>query len=62
MVWMPAWTRSAAALAMLAAATGAMAQNYPNRPIRMVVPFPPGGAVDVIGRVVAPALPERFGQ
>ncbi len=62
MVWMPAWTRSAAALAMLAAATGAMAQNYPNRPIRMVVPFPPGGAVDVIGRVVAPALSERLGQ
>lgn len=62
MAWMPAWTRSAAALAMLAAATGAMAQNYPNRPIRMVVPFPPGGAVDVIGRVVAPALSERLGQ
>jgi tripartite-type tricarboxylate transporter receptor subunit TctC len=62
MAWMHASTRAAAALAMVAAATCAVAQNYPNRPIRMVVPFPPGGAVDVIGRVVAPALSERLGQ
>lgn len=62
MAWMRVLTRGAAALAMVAVVTGAGAQNYPNRPIRMVVPFPPGGAVDVIGRVVAPALSERLGQ
>jgi tripartite-type tricarboxylate transporter receptor subunit TctC len=62
MAWMHALTRGAAALAMGAVATIAAAQDYPNRPIRMVVPFPPGGAVDVIGRVVAPALSERLGQ
>lgn len=62
MAWMHGLTRGAAAFAMVAAVTGVAAQNYPNRPIRMVVPFPPGGAVDVIGRVVAPALSERLGQ
>jgi tripartite-type tricarboxylate transporter receptor subunit TctC len=34
----------------------------PTRPVRFIVPFPPGGAVDVIGRIVAARLPERLGQ
>ncbi len=38
------------------------AADYPNRPVRLIVPFPPGGAVDVIGRIVASRLPERLGQ
>jgi len=37
------------------------AQNYPTKPIRMIVPFPPGGGSDVTGRVVAAALGERVG-
>ena len=40
----------------------AHAQWSPTRPVRFIVPFPPGGAVDVIGRIVAARLPERLGQ
>lgn len=48
--------------ALLAAAGAAHAQWSPTRPVRLIVPFPPGGAVDVIGRIVASRLPERLGQ
>ena len=40
----------------------AMAQAYPNRPIKMLVPFPAGGTVDFFSRVVAPKLGEALGQ
>lgn len=47
----------------LLAAVGAQAQqNYPTRPIRMIVPFPAGGGVDYIGRLVGKGLSERLGQ
>jgi len=50
-------------LGLLLAAGAALAQQrYPTRPIRLIVPFPPGGAVDVIGRIVVTGLPERLGQ
>ncbi len=52
----------AAIFALIAAITDASAQWSPNRPVRLIVPFPPGGAVDVIGRIVASRLPERLGQ
>jgi len=39
-----------------------LAQGYPNKPIRLIVPFPPGGGNDVIGRIIAQKLTERFGQ
>ncbi len=51
-------------LALACAASGAaLAQhNYPNRPIRMIVVFPPGGGTDFMARVVAQNLSERLGQ
>jgi tripartite-type tricarboxylate transporter receptor subunit TctC len=41
---------------------GAARAAYPERPIRLIVPFPPGGAVDPVARVIAQALGERLGQ
>jgi tripartite-type tricarboxylate transporter receptor subunit TctC len=38
------------------------AESYPNKPIRFVLPYPPGGAVDTIGRIIAQKLSERLGQ
>jgi len=40
----------------------ASAQTYPARPIRLIVPYPPGGAIDMVGRIVAQKLGERVGQ
>lgn len=41
---------------------GAAAQNYPDRPIRIIVPFAAGGGSDVVGRVIAQKLTEKLGQ
>ena len=38
------------------------AQSYPNRPLRLIVPFPPGGSIDMLGRVLGERLAERLGQ
>jgi len=42
--------------------TSVCAQDYPNRSIRLIVPYPPGGTTDALGRVYAQALQERIGQ
>ena len=49
-------------LATLALCGSAFAQDYPNRAIRLVVPFPPAGVTDILGRVVAERLTSLYGQ
>jgi tripartite-type tricarboxylate transporter receptor subunit TctC len=52
-----------AALAALAVfSAGAFAQAYPNKPVRMIVGFPPGGGTDVVARVISAKLSEWWGQ
>ena len=46
----------------LLAAMPAFAQSYPDRPVRIIVPTPAGGPVDVMARLVAAALPATLGQ
>ncbi|WP_119157629.1 Bug family tripartite tricarboxylate transporter substrate binding protein [Caldimonas tepidiphila] len=43
-------------------ATVAQANDYPNKPVTMLVPFPPGGSTDTLARALGPKLGERFGQ
>src|SRR5215470_2312296 len=52
-----------AALVLLAlTAPVVAADDYPNRPVRLIIPFPPGGSNDVVGRFVAKQLSEKLGQ
>jgi tripartite-type tricarboxylate transporter receptor subunit TctC len=52
-----------AALAVLGAAAGAArAEDYPSRPITLIVPFPPGGSTNIVARIVADKLSEGLGQ
>jgi tripartite-type tricarboxylate transporter receptor subunit TctC len=50
------------AIALAATASAAAAQSYPTRPIRMILPNPPGGANDIVGRIVAQKLGMILGQ
>jgi tripartite-type tricarboxylate transporter receptor subunit TctC len=51
------------AAALLASTmTGADAQQYPSRPIRFIIPYPPGGGTDTVARIIAQPLFERLGQ
>jgi tripartite-type tricarboxylate transporter receptor subunit TctC len=50
------------ALAFALAPALALAQGYPSRPVRMIIPFAPGGASDFVGRIMQPKMTELLGQ
>jgi tripartite-type tricarboxylate transporter receptor subunit TctC len=47
---------------LLALTATAAAQDYPSKPVRLIIPFPPGGSNDVVGRMIAIQLSERLGK
>src|SRR5687768_11252744 len=55
-----AWSVLALALGHIGAP--AHGQSYPVKPVRMIVPFPPGGTADLVGRTIAQKLGEQWGQ
>ncbi|HWF96561.1 MAG TPA: tripartite tricarboxylate transporter substrate binding protein [Xanthobacteraceae bacterium] len=50
------------ALTALALTAPVMAQDYPSKPVRLIIPFPPGGSNDVVGRLIAQQLSDRLGK
>jgi len=56
------FVRAALAALAVAAASCAFAQSYPAKPVRIVIPFPPGGTLDTLGRALAQKLGEQMGQ
>jgi hypothetical protein len=61
-VWLAIVIMSAAAIAVIAGAAPARAENYPSRPITVIVPFPAGGASDVVARIVTNQMALILGQ
>lgn len=57
-----AWPLAVAVLAMAAAPGAQAAGDWPDRPIRMVVPYPPGGGTDIIARIIQEDLSKQLGQ
>jgi tripartite-type tricarboxylate transporter receptor subunit TctC len=57
------WMRRCVTLAAVSlAAPLALAQNYPNKPVRLIVPFAPGGTTDIVARVLAEKIGPNLGQ
>ena len=59
---MKAIVRIVALSAALLMSGSAFAQNYPHKPVKIIIPFPPGGVTDIAGRLIAQRLSERLGQ
>ncbi len=57
-----AWARVLLVAAAVATAFPAIAQSFPSRPVRMVVPYPPGGANDIVARLLSPSMTQQLGQ
>ena len=58
--WKWGWAAMLAALTVLPGAV--QAQDYPSKPIKIIVPFPPGGHTDILGRLIAQKMTTSFGQ
>ena len=56
------WTWLAVLISLVSSATATSAQNYPSKPIRIIVPFAAGGAVDALARIISAKLQEQLGQ
>jgi tripartite-type tricarboxylate transporter receptor subunit TctC len=56
------WACMAALAGVFWCAGPALAQNWPDRTVRVIIPFPPGGTLDKVGRMLAQRLGEQFGQ
>jgi len=54
--------KATAAAALAASATAGWAQAYPSRPVKVIIPFPPGGTLDAVGRQLAQKMGESMGQ
>jgi tripartite-type tricarboxylate transporter receptor subunit TctC len=59
---LPSHARRLLLAVLLFAATSAGAQGWPSKPLRLIVPFPPGGGSDAVGRIIAQKLGDRLGQ
>ena len=59
---MKRFLRNLLAISTLTLATGVAAQGYPNRPVKVIIPFPPGGTLDIVGRMLAQKLGDALGQ
>src|SRR5712691_8269079 len=54
--------RIVALLAVLLVSGSVLAEQYPTKPVKVIVPFPPGGVTDIAGRLIAQKLSEKLGQ
>ena len=59
---MQVYARTLMVLLLAASSHGANSQTFPSKPVRLVVPYPPGGNVDIVGRLLVPKMSEALGQ
>lgn len=62
MPWMFLLARVIAMAVLVVPSAAGFAQDYPNKPIRLVVPYPPGSGTDIVGRLLAQRMSENLGQ